>query len=119
MEGHYKGQPEDTERNAAIGRMRASKQSWGTIQSVTGCSRANIAKIATAKAKANRMRGARAERLRCAARRGAFSAILAVDSGGPAVRWVDLMLDSDFFRGAWWGWRAVIVTMLLYLLFQA
>jgi uncharacterized protein YerC len=30
----------------AIGRMLASKQSWGEIQSVTGCSRAAIAKIA-------------------------------------------------------------------------
>jgi uncharacterized protein YerC len=28
----------------AIGRMLASKQSWGEIQSVTGCSRATIAK---------------------------------------------------------------------------
>jgi hypothetical protein len=34
------------ERNAAIGRMLASKQSWGEIQSVTCCSRAAIAKIA-------------------------------------------------------------------------
>jgi DNA invertase Pin-like site-specific DNA recombinase len=45
-EGRYKGRPEDVERNAAIGRMLASKQSWGEIQSVTGCSRATIAKIA-------------------------------------------------------------------------
>lgn len=44
--GRYKGRPEDTERNAAIGRMLMSKQSWGEIQSVTGCSRATIAKIA-------------------------------------------------------------------------
>jgi hypothetical protein len=29
------------------------------------------------------------------------------------------MLDSDWFRGAWWSWRAVLVTMLLYVLFQA
>jgi DNA invertase Pin-like site-specific DNA recombinase len=28
-EGRYKGRPEDVERNAAIGRMLASKQSWG------------------------------------------------------------------------------------------
>jgi DNA invertase Pin-like site-specific DNA recombinase len=45
-EGRYKGRPEDVERNAAIGRMLVSKQSWGEIQSVTGCSRATIAKIA-------------------------------------------------------------------------
>jgi DNA invertase Pin-like site-specific DNA recombinase len=45
-EGRYKGRPEDVERNAAIGRMLASKQSWGEIQSATGCSRATIAKIA-------------------------------------------------------------------------
>jgi len=45
-EGRYKGRPEDVERNAAIGRMLTSKQSWGEIQSVTGCSRATIAKIA-------------------------------------------------------------------------
>lgn len=45
-EGRYKGRPEDVERNASIGRMLALKQSWGEIQSVTGCSRATIAKIA-------------------------------------------------------------------------
>ena len=45
-EGRYKGRPEDVERNTAIGRMLASKQSWGEIQSVTGCSRATIAKLA-------------------------------------------------------------------------
>jgi DNA invertase Pin-like site-specific DNA recombinase len=45
-EGRYKGRPEDVERNAAIARMLTSKQSWGEIQSVTGCSRATIAKIA-------------------------------------------------------------------------
>ena len=38
-EGRYKGRPEDTERNAAIGRLLASKQSWGEIQSVTGSRR--------------------------------------------------------------------------------
>lgn len=37
-EGRYKGRPEDVERNAAIGRMLTSKQSWGEIQSITGCS---------------------------------------------------------------------------------
>jgi hypothetical protein len=35
------------------------------------------------------------------------------------MRWIDLMLDSDWFRGAWWGWMTALVTMLLYLLFQA
>jgi DNA invertase Pin-like site-specific DNA recombinase len=45
-EGKYKGRPEDVERNAAIGGMLASKQSWGEIQSATGCSRATISKIA-------------------------------------------------------------------------
>jgi hypothetical protein len=42
----YKGRPEDVDRNAALGRTLASKQSWGEIQSVTGCSPATIAKIA-------------------------------------------------------------------------
>jgi hypothetical protein len=45
-EGRYKGRPEDVDRNTAIGRMLASKQSWGVIQSVTGYSRTIIAKIA-------------------------------------------------------------------------
>lgn len=45
-EGRYRGRPEDAERNAAIGRMLAAKQLWGAIQSVTGCRRATIAKIA-------------------------------------------------------------------------
>jgi DNA invertase Pin-like site-specific DNA recombinase len=45
-EGRYKGRPEDTERNDGIGRMLAARQSWGSIQSATGCSRATIAKIA-------------------------------------------------------------------------
>ena len=45
-EGRYKGRSEDTERNAAIARMLESKQSWGSIQAATGCSRATIAKIA-------------------------------------------------------------------------
>jgi hypothetical protein len=35
------------------------------------------------------------------------------------MRWIDLMLGSDWFRGAWLGWKAVLVTMLLYLLFRA
>src|SRR5229473_109419 len=45
-EGRYKGRPEDAERNDGIGRMLAAGQSWGSIQSATGCSRATIAKIA-------------------------------------------------------------------------
>jgi DNA invertase Pin-like site-specific DNA recombinase len=45
-EGRYKGRPEDTERNNGIARMLAARQSWGSIQSATGCSRATIAKIA-------------------------------------------------------------------------
>jgi DNA invertase Pin-like site-specific DNA recombinase len=45
-EGRYKGRPEDAERNDGIARMLATRQSWGSIQSATGCSRATIAKIA-------------------------------------------------------------------------
>ena len=45
-EGKYKGRAEDTERNAGIAGMIAAGQSWNTIQSATGCSRATIAKIA-------------------------------------------------------------------------
>ncbi|WP_347710857.1 resolvase [Bradyrhizobium sp. CB1650] len=45
-EGRYKGRPEDADRNGAIARMLATKQSWSTIQAATGCSRATIAKIA-------------------------------------------------------------------------
>jgi len=45
-EGRYRGRPEDAERNDGIGRMLAARQSWGSIQSATGCSRATIAKIA-------------------------------------------------------------------------
>jgi DNA invertase Pin-like site-specific DNA recombinase len=44
--GRYKGRPEDTERNAGIASLLAAGQSWNAIQSVTGCSRATIAKIA-------------------------------------------------------------------------
>jgi DNA invertase Pin-like site-specific DNA recombinase len=46
LEGKYKGRPEDIERNAKIAAMLAAKQSWNTIQSFTGCSRATILKIA-------------------------------------------------------------------------
>jgi DNA invertase Pin-like site-specific DNA recombinase len=45
-QGRYKGRPEDTERNDGIARMLTAGQSWGSIQSATGCSRATIAKIA-------------------------------------------------------------------------
>jgi DNA invertase Pin-like site-specific DNA recombinase len=44
-EGRYTGRPENKERNEAIASMLAAKQSWSTIQSATGCSRATIAKI--------------------------------------------------------------------------
>ena len=44
--GNYKGRQEDAERNAGIARMFATAKSWGMIQSVTGCSRATISKIA-------------------------------------------------------------------------
>jgi DNA invertase Pin-like site-specific DNA recombinase len=45
-EGKYKGRPEDTKRNEGIASMLKAKQSWGTIQNATGCSRATVAKIA-------------------------------------------------------------------------
>jgi DNA invertase Pin-like site-specific DNA recombinase len=45
-EGRYKGRPEDTDRNAGIAGLLVAGQSWSAIQSVTGCSRATIAKIA-------------------------------------------------------------------------
>jgi DNA invertase Pin-like site-specific DNA recombinase len=45
-EGKYKGRPEDIKRNAGIACMLKANQSWGSIQSATGCSRATIAKIA-------------------------------------------------------------------------
>jgi DNA invertase Pin-like site-specific DNA recombinase len=45
-EGLYRGRPENVDRNDGIARMLAGGQSWGSIQSVTGCSRATIAKIA-------------------------------------------------------------------------
>ena len=45
-EGRYRGRPEDVERNVGIARMLGAGQSWGSIQSATGCSRATIAKIA-------------------------------------------------------------------------
>ncbi|MGY3237965.1 DNA invertase Pin-like site-specific DNA recombinase [Bradyrhizobium sp. USDA 4472] len=45
-EGRYKGRPEDTDRNDGIANMLAAGQSWGSIQNMTGCSRATVAKIA-------------------------------------------------------------------------
>jgi DNA invertase Pin-like site-specific DNA recombinase len=45
-EGRYRGRPEDTDRNDRIARMLAANQSWGSIQSMTGYSRATITKIA-------------------------------------------------------------------------
>ena len=45
-EGSYKGRPEDTQRNAGIACMLKARQSWSSIQSATGCSRATIARIA-------------------------------------------------------------------------
>ena len=44
--GLYKGRQEDTERNNGISRMITAGQSWSSIQAVTGCSRATIAKLA-------------------------------------------------------------------------
>ena len=44
--GRYKRRPEDTDRNNGIASMLAAGQSWGTIQSITGCSRATISEIA-------------------------------------------------------------------------
>ncbi|GIQ73960.1 recombinase family protein [Bradyrhizobium sp. RD5-C2] len=44
--GRYKGRREDTNRNDGIATMLKAKQSWSTIQRMTGCSRATIAKIA-------------------------------------------------------------------------
>jgi DNA invertase Pin-like site-specific DNA recombinase len=51
-EGRYKGRPEDAERNDGIARMLAAGQTWGSIQSATGCSRATIAKIAKRRSQA-------------------------------------------------------------------
>jgi DNA invertase Pin-like site-specific DNA recombinase len=45
-EGKYRGRPEDTKRNAGIACMLKANQSWNSIQSATGCSRATIARIA-------------------------------------------------------------------------
>jgi DNA invertase Pin-like site-specific DNA recombinase len=45
-EGRYTGRQEDVARNAGIAQMLAAGQSWTSIQAVTGCSRATVAKIA-------------------------------------------------------------------------
>lgn len=45
-EGKFKGRPENTERNADIADMLAEGKSWNTIQRVTSCSRATLAKVA-------------------------------------------------------------------------
>jgi DNA invertase Pin-like site-specific DNA recombinase len=45
-EGRYTGRQEDVARNAGIAGMLAAGQSWTSIQVVTGCSRATVAKIA-------------------------------------------------------------------------
>ncbi|MDW9366037.1 helix-turn-helix domain-containing protein [Sinorhizobium meliloti] len=44
--GAYTGRPEDIERNAAIMKMLKAGQSWNTIVTATGCSRATVAKLA-------------------------------------------------------------------------
>jgi DNA invertase Pin-like site-specific DNA recombinase len=44
--GLYKGRAEDAARNEGIGRMISAGQSWSSIQAATGCSRAQVAKIA-------------------------------------------------------------------------
>lgn len=44
--GEYKGRPENTKRNDGIADMLDKGMSWTAIQSVTGASRATIAKIA-------------------------------------------------------------------------
>lgn len=45
-EGRYKGRVEDVKRNAGIASMLKAGMSWSQIQSVTGASRATVAKIA-------------------------------------------------------------------------
>lgn len=45
-EGRYTGRREDVKRNQGIARMLASGESWTSIQSATGCSRATIGRIA-------------------------------------------------------------------------
>ncbi|TCL91846.1 DNA invertase Pin-like site-specific DNA recombinase [Rhizobium sp. PP-WC-2G-219] len=45
-EGRYKGRVEDVKRNAGIASMLKAGMSWTQVQSVTGASRATVAKIA-------------------------------------------------------------------------
>lgn len=45
-EGVYKGRPEDRERNTAIMQMLTKGQSWSSIVTATGCSRATLSKLA-------------------------------------------------------------------------
>jgi DNA invertase Pin-like site-specific DNA recombinase len=45
-EGRYHGRVEDVARNTGIASMLAAGQTWSSIQDVTGCSRATVAKIA-------------------------------------------------------------------------
>ncbi|QRM42815.1 recombinase family protein [Rhizobium sp. BG4] len=44
-EGIYKGRPEDAERNEAIMKMLANKQSWNSIVKATGCSRSTLSRL--------------------------------------------------------------------------
>ncbi|MGY4487904.1 DNA invertase Pin-like site-specific DNA recombinase [Bradyrhizobium sp. LM3.2] len=53
-EGKFKGRPENTERNSDIADMLADGKSWNTIQRVTNCSRATIAKVAAKRPSAER-----------------------------------------------------------------
>jgi DNA invertase Pin-like site-specific DNA recombinase len=53
-EGKFKGRPENTERNSDIADMLAEGKSWNTIQRVTNCSRATIAKVAAKRSSAER-----------------------------------------------------------------
>jgi len=46
LEGRYKGRVEDVKRNAGIASMLNAGMSWSQIQTVTGASRATVAKIA-------------------------------------------------------------------------
>lgn len=43
--GVYRGRPEDTKRNAAIASMLASRQSWSSIMSATGCSKSTLSRL--------------------------------------------------------------------------
>jgi DNA invertase Pin-like site-specific DNA recombinase len=45
-DGKYRGRPEDVGRNAGIATMLRKGMSWSDIQTVTGCGRATVAKVA-------------------------------------------------------------------------